>query len=271
VSATADSGSGSGSNLVLCADDFGLSSGVNAAILDLIAAGRLSATSCMTALPGWSDGAPALRERRGGAAVGLHLTLTEGPGAVPLGSLMRASLLGRLPEASITAAIEHQLDAFEAQLGQAPDFVDGHQHIHAFPGVRGPLMTALLRRYGAAAPWVRDPRPPFSGHDAPVKAVVLRLMARGFGAALDRAGLRYSRHFAGLYSLGLRADFPRLMAGWLRDLPAGGLVMCHPGRADDAADLAPVRAAEAAHLAGPRFAEDLAAAGRRLLPRPTLA
>jgi chitin disaccharide deacetylase len=259
-------------DLVLCADDFGMSAGVNAAILELIAADRLSATSCMTALPGWRAGAPALAELHGRAAVGLHLTLTEGPGAVPLGALMRASLLGRLPGRRIVAEIERQLDAFEAGLGQAPDFVDGHQHVHAFPGVRGPLITALLRRYGAAgAPWVRDPRPPLGGHDAAAKALVLRLMARGFGAALGRAGLRRSRHFAGLYSLAPGADFPRLMAGWLDDLPAGALVMCHPGRADDAAELAPVRAAEAAHLAGPRFAADLEAAGRQLVPRPALA
>jgi predicted glycoside hydrolase/deacetylase ChbG (UPF0249 family) len=258
---------------VLCADDFGMSPGVNAAILALIDAGRLSATSCMTALPFWRDGAPALAERKGRAAVGLHLTLTEGPGAMPLGALMRASLSGRLPGPRIAAAIEHQLDAFEAGLGQAPDFVDGHQHVHAFPGVRGPLITALVRRYGTAgtAPWVRDPRPPLGGHDAVAKALVLRLMARGFGPALGRAGLRRSRHFAGLYSLAPGADFARLMAGWLEDLPAGALVMCHPGRADDAAELAAVRAAETAHLAGPRFAADLEAAGRRLVPRPALA
>ena len=39
--------------VILCADDFGLAPGVSDAICGLIAAGRLSATSCMTTLPGW--------------------------------------------------------------------------------------------------------------------------------------------------------------------------------------------------------------------------
>ncbi len=256
---------------VLCADDFGLSEGVNATILALIAQGRLSATSCMTTLPGWRRGAPALRESRGRAAVGLHVNLTEGPGARPLGEVMRRSLFGGLAAADITREVEIQLDRFEAGFGAAPDFVDGHQHVHAFPGVRGPLIAVLARRYGPNPPWIRVPRPPLVGHDAPAKALVLRAMGRGFGRALDRAGLPRSRHFAGLYSLSASADFGRLMAGWLRGLPTGALVMCHPGRAGDDVDLDTVRAAEAAYLAGPQFAADLAAEGVRLVERPALA
>ena len=257
--------------LVLCADDFGLSDGVNAAILALIAQGRLSATSCMTTLPGWRAGAPALAAFRDRVAVGLHLNLTEGPAARPLAAVMRRSLLGRLPESEIAAEVELQLDNFEAAFGAPPDFVDGHQHVHAFPGVRGPLAAVLARRYGRHAPWVRDPRPPLGGHDARAKALVLRLMARGFGHALARAEIRRSRHFAGLYSLDARADFARLMAGWLHGLPEGALVMCHPGQAGDAVELARTRAAETAYLAGPQFAADLQAASVRLTRRPALA
>ena len=258
-------------DLVLCADDFGLSAGVNATILALLAAGRLSATSCMSTLPGWRAGAPALRELGGRVAVGLHVNLTEGMGARPLAEVMRLSLTGRLPAAGIAAEIGRQLDAFEAGFGAPPDFVDGHQHVHAFPGVRGPLAAVLGQRYGRSAPWIRDPRPAFRGHDAPAKALVLRLMAKGFGRALGRAGLRRSRHFAGLYSLGAGADFAGLMAGWLSALPAGALVMCHPGQAGDGVELAGARAAEAAYLAGPRFAAALAAEGIRLVGRPAFA
>ncbi len=260
-----------GRGLVLCADDFGLSAGVNAAILGLIAAGRLSATSCMTTLPGWRAGAPALRELRSEAAVGLHFNLTEGAEARPLGELMRRSLLGRIPAGEIARALEVQLDAFETGFGAAPDFVDGHQHVHAFPGVRGPLAAVLKRRYGRGGPWVRDPRPPLGGHDAPAKAGVLRLMAQGFGRVLGRAALSRSRHFAGLYSLEAGAGFGELMTGWLRELPTGGLVMCHPGEAGDGVEHAAARAAEAGYLAGPAFADDLAAAGVRLVRRPAVA
>ena len=38
---------------ILCADDFGLTRGVNAAILELCARGRLSAVSALVAAPAW--------------------------------------------------------------------------------------------------------------------------------------------------------------------------------------------------------------------------
>ena len=51
--------------LILSADDFGYHAGVDAAVIDLAAKGRLTATSCMTMSPRWHEAArtltPALR------------------------------------------------------------------------------------------------------------------------------------------------------------------------------------------------------------------
>jgi glycosyltransferase involved in cell wall biosynthesis len=64
----------------LCADDYGLSPSVNAGIRELIARGRLNATSVMVAAPHLGDDeAPALELLNAGekrAAIGLHVTLT---------------------------------------------------------------------------------------------------------------------------------------------------------------------------------------------------
>ena len=64
----------------LCADDYGISPSVNAAIRELILRGRLNATSVMTAAPHLGAGeADALNELNAGkqrAALGLHVTLT---------------------------------------------------------------------------------------------------------------------------------------------------------------------------------------------------
>ncbi len=77
-------------SLVLCADDFGLADGINRAILELIDLGRLSATSCMTTMPAWTEGAAAaLIARHDRAALGLHFNLTEGDKPSPLGKLMQ--------------------------------------------------------------------------------------------------------------------------------------------------------------------------------------
>jgi chitin disaccharide deacetylase len=256
--------------VVLCADDFGMSEGINQAILDLVRRGRLSAVSCMTALEGWEAGAGALRELRGRVATGLHFALTAGPEAWTLPDLMRASLLRRLPMAVLSGALERQLDAFERAMGSTPDFVDGHEHVHMFPQVRDALARVLRRRYPDRLPWVRVPRPPLGGHDARFKAVVLRVAGAGFDATLRRNGLPRTCAFAGLYSLAARADFPRLMSGWLRHAPEGTLIMCHPGSRADTAPLARVREAEWKYLAGGEFAAALDAAGVVLTTRPCL-
>ena len=64
----------------LCADDYGISPGVNAGIRELISRGRINATSIMVAAPHFdSDEAAALDTLNSGekrAALGLHVTLT---------------------------------------------------------------------------------------------------------------------------------------------------------------------------------------------------
>ncbi|PYO28094.1 MAG: hypothetical protein DMD73_06885 [Gemmatimonadetes bacterium] len=64
--------------LVVNADDFGLSPGVNDGILEAHAAGVVSSVSVLVNAPGWEDAVAALRG--GGAALGagLHLNLTAG-------------------------------------------------------------------------------------------------------------------------------------------------------------------------------------------------
>ena len=60
-------------HITLCADDFALHPAVDAAVLELAALGRLSATSCMTTAPGWRDAARALPAVRGQLDLGLTI------------------------------------------------------------------------------------------------------------------------------------------------------------------------------------------------------
>ena len=62
------------SSISLCADDFGLSPGVNRGVLEALAAGRLSAVSVMTTRPSWRKGASALRHFAARADIGLTST-----------------------------------------------------------------------------------------------------------------------------------------------------------------------------------------------------
>jgi predicted glycoside hydrolase/deacetylase ChbG (UPF0249 family) len=233
--------------IVLCADDYAVAPGVSRAICALIEKGRLSATSCMTVSPHWPEHARWLRPLADQADIGLHLTLTDqaplgamrlAPGGQlpPLGVAIRRAFLGQLDRGEIAAEIARQLDAFAEAFGRAPDFVDGHQHVHLLPGVRGALIEALARRRnGSRAPYLRDCHAPLGltlrrGVD-PGKTAGLSLLASGFARAARARGLATNPAFAGVY--GFAGAYAPLFARFIAGLPANAIVMCHPGWPDD--------------------------------------
>src|SRR6185312_710592 len=83
--------------IVVCADDYALSPGVSAGIRELIAAGRLNATSVMTIFSEFEQEAKALQAIKSPISfqIGLHATLTGG--FTPLKATPIASPDGRLP------------------------------------------------------------------------------------------------------------------------------------------------------------------------------
>jgi predicted glycoside hydrolase/deacetylase ChbG (UPF0249 family) len=260
---------------VLCADDYALTPGVSAGILRLLEAGRISATGAMTGRPSWRQAAADLKPYIGRADLGLHLNLTTGeplgpmPGLAPsgsfpaLGKVLRASLLRRFDRREIAQEITRQLAAFEDTLGVAPDFVDGHQHVHVLNGIRQPLLRVLAERYPnpAARPYLRDPA------DSPLaiaarrhagKALIVAGFASGFNVAARRAGFAVNRGFSGFSAFDTRADYGAEFRACLTKPGARHLVMCHPGLVDDALrsidSVVETRPRELEFLAGPAFA-----------------
>jgi hypothetical protein len=267
----------------LVADDYGMSPAVSAAIRDLISRGRLSATSVMTAAPSFSrDAAKALRDAASTrAAIGLHVTLTApfkpltsgfaplSDGAFPpLAGMAGRALAHRQRPHLLDAEILAQFAAFRDAFGRAPDYVDGHQHIHVFPQIG----EALLRAMKQAAPqaWVRQcgraRAAPKSLSDP--KGYILDALSGRFRRLAQAQSLRTNPAFAGTYSFSPGADFTKLFPQFLDGLPDGGLIMCHPGKVDDELRrLDPVttlRECEYAYLLGQDFPRLLAERGYAL-------
>jgi predicted glycoside hydrolase/deacetylase ChbG (UPF0249 family) len=264
----------------LCADDYGISPGVNRAIRDLIERGRLNATSVMVVGPSIgrdevaSLQASAAKNSR--CAIGLHATLTapfrpltmhfqpvDGGLFLPFAKLLRAGLMRRLDGEIIHAELMVQLSAFSDAFGRPPDFVDGHQHAQLFPQVREAFLAAV--KQAAPNAWVRQGgrRAPLSQRLGAPKALVLDSLSARFRKLATRAGIAFNPGFAGAYDFSKAPDFGALMAGFLADLPEGGLVMCHPGFVDDTlVGLDPLtgqREREYKFLAGEQFPPLLAA------------
>ncbi|MES2152392.1 MAG: ChbG/HpnK family deacetylase [Pseudomonadota bacterium] len=252
-------------SIALCADDYAQHPGIDQAVCALLALGRLSAVSCLSEAPRWaSHGAPRLREFDG-ADVGLHLNLTErfGPPQASLAALIAASYLRRLDTGALRQRLERQFDAFEAGLGRAPDFVDGHQHVHQLPQVRELVLDLLAQRYGARLPWVRNtvPAPGTTG----AKPALLRLLGgAALAVRLRQAGIGSNRGFGGVYGFA-GDDYAARFAHWLARAGQAGLLMCHPGATLDAFDpISAQRLVEYRFLCSDAFPALLAAHHTRL-------
>lgn len=265
--------------IIVCADDYALHPHIDAAVVQLAQAGRLTATSCMTTSPRWTAAAAALQPLRPALAVGLHFNLTESHGgacqAFTLRQVLIRAYLRRISPARARAHWRQQLDAFEAALQTAPDFIDGHQHVHQFPRLREALLAELQSRYEPAEmPWLRSTIPAGRLLWQPKAAVIALLGGWSATRRWRRAGMRCNAGFAGVYGFdaATAAAYGARMRHWLRQLPDGGLLMCHPATGVVPGDaLAGQRAVEFSFLRSAQFAEQLRAGncvlGRRDVPQ----
>lgn len=271
-------------SFALCADDYALTPGVSEGILACLEAGRITATSVMTTRPHWRAAAPALRAYRERADVGLHLDLTLGPplGRMPtfapdgrfppLSRLVLQALAGRLDTREIRTELGRQLDCFAAEFGRAPDYVDGHQHVHLLPGIRIAVLEELSARGLAGRIWLRDStdRPPaiVARKIEARKALIVSALGTGFGKAARSRGFVLNRGFAGFSAFDPGRPYAVDFASYLRAPGPAHLVMCHPGRSDESlARLDPATAsrdAELAFLLSVEFADLLARSSARL-------
>jgi chitin disaccharide deacetylase len=234
----------------LCADDYGISPGVNRAIRDLIENGRLNATSVMVVGPAIGrDEVSALQttvQANPRCAIGLHATLTapfrpltmhfrpiEGGLFLAHTKLLRRGLMGRLDFELVHIELMVQLATFVELFGRPPDFVDGHQHVQLYPGVREAFLAAV--KEAAPDAWIRQcgrDRPWTERLDSP-KAFVLDILSARFRTRATRANLTFNPAFAGAYDFSKEPEFGALMRQFLQGMPEAGVVMCHPGIVDD--------------------------------------
>lgn len=234
---------------LLCADDFGISSGVSSGIEELAETRRISATTAIVTLPTWPREALRLAALREGIAIGLHVNLTLGAPLAPmpdlapsgtlpsLGALLQRCLFGRRPAAEeIATEVTRQIDRFEEATGYFPDFIDGHQHVHVLPGIREGFLRALVSRFPDRRPLVRDPSDRFAAivarGCAVSKALAVAALSYGFGTAARRAGFPTNSGFSGFSSFDSRISFTDEFERSFRCAGRRHLIMCHPGYVD---------------------------------------
>lgn len=180
--------------IIVNADDFGLTPGINRAVEELYRAGVLTSATLMANGPAFDD-AVEVAQRNPGLAIGCHVVLTDGiPVSHPLDipSLMgpddktfRASLVdffwavlrGRVKETDVAREAYAQIARLQ-RAGIDVTHVDTHKHTHMLTGVARPLLFVAERaRVGAV-------RNPFEqawslrlGLGSPIRKLEVRLLA----------------------------------------------------------------------------------------------
>ena len=126
--------------LVVNADDFGLSEGVNRGIIQAHERGIVTSASLMVRWPAASEAAAYARER-GTLGVGLHVDLGEW--IYRDGEWRALYEVVRLGDAAaVWAELERQLATFRRLIGRDPTHLDSHQHVHRDE----PLRTMLSKK-----------------------------------------------------------------------------------------------------------------------------
>ena len=265
--------------LIVSADDFGLSEAVNEAVERAHREGILSTASLMVAGPAAAD---AVRRARTmpDLHVGLHVVVIEGPAVLPPAAIpLLVDAAGQFPSDQLTLGVNYffrpavrrqlrreiaaQFAAF-AHTGLRLDHANAHKHMHMHPTV-GRMVIEEGARYGLPA--LRIPAEPLRVMAACGTPATLGAWAMWVGTKLlrhqaRRARLRVNDHVFGLaWSGHVTADRVKVLA---RHLPLGfSELYFHPAIVSDPALQALMpdyeHAAELATLLDPGVRDALAA------------
>jgi predicted glycoside hydrolase/deacetylase ChbG (UPF0249 family) len=238
--------------LILNADDFGLTPGVNQSIVELHQAGALTSTSLMATADGFSAAAAAAIDHPR-IGVGCHVVLVDGRPVLEHAKIRALSLpagefrpalnafvldlmRGRIPEEEIEVEAMAQIRRLQAA-GVRVTHLDTHKHTAMFVRVLRPLLRAA-RRCGVTA--IRNPFEPDWALAATPHAPLLRrwqvkLLRRRseFLSMVREAGLITTDGAIGVLATGtLNAETLRRL---LEAMPDGTWeLVCHPGYTDTA-------------------------------------
>jgi hopanoid biosynthesis associated protein HpnK len=242
--------------LILNADDFGLTAGVNRAVAELHRAGVLTSATLM-ARAAATEEAIAIARSMPTLGVGCHVVLVDGQPVLPAqelpmlvdqctgrfqptsGAFVQRLFTGRIRSAEIEAETAAQIALLQSR-GVVLTHIDTHKYVHLFPAVLRPVLRAARaagihavrnlfepawsRRATLNAPWLRR-----------AEVSLVRLWEPAFRRIVAEEGFTTTDGALGVLATGTQDA--ATLAALLSNLPAGTWeLVTHPGYND--ADLA---------------------------------
>lgn len=241
--------------LIVNADDFGLTPGVNQAVMELHTARALSSATLMATASYFSQ-AVSIARQSPSLGVGCHIVLVDGTPALPpseipslidtssqnglafrpkLSAFVTDLLRGRIRDSEIEAEATAQIRKVQ-QAGIHVTHVDTHKHTHTFPGVLRPLLRAAVA-CGVQA--IRNPFEPNwslnatanAGHVRKMQVRLLRSQGATFSKEVSSAGLLTTDGAIGVLATGTLDALT--IRNLLSAMPDGTWeLVCHPGYND---------------------------------------
>jgi len=232
-------------NLVVNADDLGLTVGVNDGIFAAHDHGILTSASLFANAPATADAIHRARLHPS-LGVGVHLTLVDGTPTLPPNRIptllqddgrFRASwkpfivacLRGRISMSEVERELTAQIDRVHAE-GFRITHLDTHKHVHAYPPLFGIVARLAVRFH---IPVVRVPYERWSAmaRGQALASAALAVWARFDYRAASVNGIRVPQFVGRLHTGLLNSD---VLAALLRTLRPGTTeLMVHPGFVDE--------------------------------------
>jgi predicted glycoside hydrolase/deacetylase ChbG (UPF0249 family) len=240
--------------IIICADDFGISPGVSKGILELAEKEKISATSVMVNFDDWKQEAKRLIEFDERIDIGLHFTLT---GANPLskpdkitslinsdgsfltlGKFIKKCILKNLDAEDVKREFLKQFDSFVDYFGFAPRYIDGHHNVHQYNVVNKALLEVFREKRHIHKFYVRNTAVPFQkafrqGSNF-FKAYSISLFGNPYKNLLEKIGIPTNSSFMGVYDWKQPELFSKNFKRFVRYSSfKNGIIMTHPGLPDD--------------------------------------
>jgi len=253
--------------LIVCADDFGLTRGVNNGIVDCYKNGILRSASLLANGPEL-DHAVELSREHPELDLGIHLSLNDFAPVCP--EIMRDLLDGRgfffssylrvIKKISLIPGLGRRIQGeFRCQIekilekGVAPSHINSHKHLHLYPPL-WKIVNGLASEYGI--PYIRYPVERIENLSCLLKHKGNRRSGRKllffvafflfftllhrYGTSRSKKGVKSPDYFCGLYATGFLSE--AVVSDLIKSMRPGLTeLMCHPGYLDDDLKQIPTR------------------------------